>query len=173
MKKQMAIYVDTDRCMNCRACEIACKLEHDLPAGPRYTMVVEIEVSKDGVDRCEFLPIPCMHCGDPACEKACPTGAVVKRSNDGIVIVEKSKCIGCRECLWACPFGVPQTGSDGKMEKCNMCLHLLEEGKVTTACAQACCAEAIKVGTLAEISAHIRTKYAESSRKKLANPHMG
>jgi Fe-S-cluster-containing dehydrogenase component len=167
-RKQMTIYVDTDRCMNCRACETVCKLEHGLPAGPRYTMVVEIEVTKNGVDKCEFLPTPCMHCGEPACEKACPTGAVSKRPEDGVVVVDKGKCIGCRECLWACPFGVPQFGEDGKMQKCNLCLHRLEEGQLP-ACVQACCAEAIKVGTVEEISAFVRQQYAVSSRKKLAN----
>lgn len=166
IKKQMTIYIDRERCMNCRACEVACKLEHNLPAGPRYTMVVEIETTKDGRDKCEFLPVPCMHCGEPSCEKACPTGAINKRREDGIVVIDQSKCIGCRECLWACPFGVPQFGDNGKMQKCNMCLHLLEEGELP-ACAQACCGEAIKVGTVEEISVYVREKYAKSSHRNL------
>lgn len=164
----MAIYIDTKRCMNCRACEIACKLENNLPAGPRYTMVVESDfTTEDGRDKSEFLPMPCLHCGEPACTKACPTGAVYKRV-DGIVVVNQSKCIGCRECLWACPFGVPQFGSDGKMQKCNMCLHRLENNEIP-ACARACNAEAIKVGTVEEISAYVREKYAQASRNKLAD----
>ncbi len=164
-KKQMALYVDTNRCMNCRACETVCKLEHDLPAGPRYTMVVEIEVTRNGVDKCEFLPTPCMHCGDAPCIKACPTGAIYKRAEDGIVLFDKNKCIGCRECLWACTFGVPQFGADGRMEKCTLCVHRLDEGQ-TTACAQACPAEAIFVGTVDEISVMVRERYAHNSRRK-------
>ena len=57
-KKQLTLYVDTRRCMGCRACEIACKLENDLPRGPRYTMVTETEVIEDGVDKLKFLPVP-------------------------------------------------------------------------------------------------------------------
>lgn len=166
--KQMAIYINTARCMNCRACEIACKVEHDLPAGPRYTMTVEVEVSKNGVDKTEFLPMPCMHCGDAPCVKACPTGAIYKRPEDGLVLVDKAKCIGCRECLLACPFGVPQFGANGKMQKCTMCAHRLEKGQ-TTACAQACPAEAITVGTVDQISAMVREKYAIISRRKLGD----
>ena len=115
-KKQLTLYVDTRRCMGCRACEIACKLENDLPRGPRYTMVTETEVIEDGVDKLKFLPVPCQHCADAPCLKACPTGAIYKRE-DGIVLVNKKKCIGCHECLWSCPFGVPQYGADGKMRK--------------------------------------------------------
>lgn len=166
-KKQITIYVDTRRCMNCRSCEIACKLENNLPAGPRYTMVTETEYTKDGVDKCEFLPVPCMHCGDAPCMHACPTGAISKRVKDGVVLVNQAKCIGCRECLWSCPFGVPQFGANGRMSKCTLCAHRLDDG-MKPACAQACPAEAISVGTVEEISAAIRERYAASSRKKIA-----
>ncbi|HHW07208.1 MAG TPA: 4Fe-4S dicluster domain-containing protein [Clostridia bacterium] len=165
-RKQYAIYVDANRCVNCRACEIACKLENDLPAGPRYIMVTETEISGKDRDTLMFLPIPCMHCGEPACEKACPTGAITKRVEDGIVTVDRKKCIGCRSCLIACPFGVPQFGADGKMQKCQLCLHRLSDGK-RTACQQACMAEAILVGTVEEISAYVRQRYASNSRRKM------
>ena len=69
-KKQLTLYVDTRRCMGCRACEIACKLENSLPRGPRYTMVTETEVIEDGVDKLKFLPVPCQHCADAPCLKA-------------------------------------------------------------------------------------------------------
>lgn len=164
--RQKTIYVDTKRCMNCRACETACKLENGLPAGPRWMMVTEIEVAQGGVNKTVFLPMPCFHCSEPACEKACPTGAIYKRSEDGIVLVEKEKCIGCRQCLWACPFGAPQSGSDNKMEKCTLCVHLSSQGR-PTACQAACPAEAIFVGTVDEISRHIREHYASSSRRQL------
>jgi Fe-S-cluster-containing dehydrogenase component len=166
--KQKIIYVDMDRCMNCRACEIACKLEHNLPVGPKYIEVIETEVSKDNKDRCEFLPLSCMHCGNPPCAKICPANAISKRLEDGVVVVDQGKCIGCRVCLWACPFGVPQFGFQGKMEKCNLCLHCLREGEIP-ACARACCGEAISVGTVEEIANFVREKYAHSSLKKLTH----
>ena len=161
-KKQLTLYVDTRRCMGCRACEIACKLENDLPRGPRYTMVTETEVIEDGVDKLKFLPVPCQHCADAPCLKACPTGAIYKRA-DGIVMVNKKKCIGCHECLWSCPFGVPQYGADGKMQKCTMCAFRQDHGE-KPACAAACPAEAILVGSPEEISATLRNLYgAEAS----------
>lgn len=167
MTKQLTLFVDQQRCMNCRACETACKMENDLPAGPRWTAVSEIEVTQDGVDRCHFLPLPCLHCGDPACLKACPTGAISKRPGDGIVLVDQNKCIGCRQCLWACEFGVPQFGNNGKMQKCTLCVHRFDDGLTTTACQDACQAEAIMVGTVEEISATLRQRYANSSRQQL------
>ncbi|MEA4901581.1 4Fe-4S dicluster domain-containing protein [Desulfitobacterium sp.] len=165
--RQKTLYVDTRRCMNCRACETACKLENGVPAGPRWTMVTEVEVTQDGVDKTMFLPMPCLHCGDPACLKACPTGAISKRTVDGIVLVDKEKCIGCRQCLWACQFGVPQFGPDNKMEKCTLCVHRFDDGLTETACQKACQAEAIMVGTVDEISKAIRERYATSSRNQL------
>jgi Fe-S-cluster-containing dehydrogenase component len=164
---QKILYIDTRRCMNCRACETACKLENGIPAGPRWMMVQEIEVTVDGVDKTEFLPMPCLQCGDPLCLKACPVGAISKRTEDGIVLVKKNKCIGCHQCLWACPFGAPQFGFDGKMEKCTLCVHRLDDGLTTTACQVACQAEAILVGTVEEISNKIRERYANSSRQQL------
>lgn len=164
---QKIFYVDTDRCMNCRACEVACKMEQNLTAGPRYLVVTETEVTREDRDHCEFFPMNCMHCGNPPCAKVCPVNAITKRMEDGVVVVDQSKCIGCRVCLWACPFGAPQVGINGKMEKCNLCLHSLVEGALP-ACARACCGEAIKVGTMEEIIAYVREKYAQSCQKKLS-----
>ncbi|MGI5874087.1 MAG: 4Fe-4S dicluster domain-containing protein [Bacillota bacterium] len=161
---QITLYIDTKRCMNCRACEIACKLEHDLPVGPRYTMVTETDLMVEGEPKSMFLPTPCLHCGDAPCLSACPAGAISKRS-DGIVLVNKDKCIGCHECLWACPFGIPQFGSDGKMEKCTLCAHRVDEGD-RPACDRACPAEAILVGTTAEISETLRRRYAGTAFTK-------
>lgn len=166
-KEQITLYIDTKRCMNCRACEIACKLEHNLPVGPRYTMVTETDLYVDGVPKSMFLPVPCLHCGDAPCQKACPTGAIQKRG-DGIVLVKKSQCIGCHECLWSCPFGVPQFGNDGRMQKCTLCVHRIDEGDIP-ACVQACPAEAILVGTSSSISKTLRSRYTAANFNKSAN----
>ena len=132
-RTQRILYIDTQRCMGCRACETVCKLENDLPAGPRYTMVAEVETGSGLTEKLNFLPVPCQHCGDAPCVRACPTGALYKRA-DGIVLVEQSKCIGCHGCLMACPFGVPQFGASGRMQKCTMCVHRIDEGSLP-ACA--------------------------------------
>ena len=162
--RQLTIYVDINRCMGCRACETACKLENKLPAGPRYTMVTETEVN-DSFERLRFLPMPCQHCGDAMCVRACPTGALHKRG-DGIVLSDKKKCIGCHECLMACPFGVPKFGADGLMQKCTMCVHRIDDGDAP-ACSRACPAEAILFGTVDEISETLRRRYANMAFRTL------
>lgn len=166
MKRQLTLYVDTHRCMGCRACETACKLENGLPAGPRYTMVTETEVTEEGCERLMFLPVPCHHCADAPCAKACPTGAVSKRE-DGVVTVDSRKCIGCHECLWACPYGVPQFGDSGKMSKCTLCIRQVEEG-LKPACVRACPAEAPMFGTAEEIRAVLKARYGEEEFARLA-----
>ncbi len=157
--RQRILYIDTQRCMGCRACETVCKLENDLPAGPRYTMVAEVETGSGLTEKLNFLPVPCQHCGDAPCVRACPTGALYKRA-DGIVLVEQSKCIGCHECLMACPFGVPQFGESGRMQKCTMCVHRIDEGSLP-ACAANCPAEAILCDTPENISRILRQRYSD------------
>lgn len=161
--KQLILYVDVKRCMGCRACETVCKQENDLPAGPRYTMVTEVETGEGENECLNFLPMPCRHCGNAPCVNACPTGALYKRA-DGIVLVNQKKCIGCHECLRVCPFGIPQFGKNGLMQKCTMCYHRIDEGGLP-ACVQNCPAEALMCGTVDEISEILRKRYADSNVK--------
>lgn len=93
----------------------------------------------------------CMHCGTPACKEVCPTNAISKRAEDGLVLVNPDLCIGCKMCLMACPFGIPQFGKNGKMQKCNFCLERLEEG-LLPACVNVCPARALHAGPLEELS---------------------
>jgi anaerobic dimethyl sulfoxide reductase subunit B (iron-sulfur subunit) len=93
----------------------------------------------------------CMHCGRPSCMDACPTGAIAKRPEDGIVLVDRDRCNGCRACAEACPFGVPQFGQDGAMRICNLCLDRLSQGK-QPACVGTCPSEALRFGTLDALS---------------------
>jgi Fe-S-cluster-containing dehydrogenase component len=97
-----------------------------------------------------FFSISCRHCAMAPCIEVCPAKAIVKRP-DGIVIVNQDECIGCKVCLDACPFGVPQFGKDGLMQKCDMCLDRLEQGQKPI-CAETCPTEALHWGTVAELS---------------------
>ena len=92
VRQQRILYIDTQRCMGCRACETVCKLENDLPAGPRYTMVAEVETGSGVTERLNFLPVPCQHCGDAPCVRACPTGAA---SGEKLKphLIDQVKCI--------------------------------------------------------------------------------
>jgi molybdopterin-containing oxidoreductase family iron-sulfur binding subunit len=106
-KKQKFRYgmvVDTRRCVGCKACMVACKAENKTPPGVSYTVVVENGFGERPGDRPLFLTKPCFHCDEPPCVAVCPVGATFKRKQDGIVVVDYDRCIGCRYCIVACPY---------------------------------------------------------------------
>lgn len=164
---QLAFYFDSGRCLNCYACEIACKAQNNIApgvneepgnTGPRWRRVITIDPVGSSNLPAQYISLSCMHCGKPACLEVCPTKAISKRP-DGIVLVDSKKCIGCHYCFFACPFGVPQYGADGTMQKCTMCVERLEQGK-KPACVESCCGGAIQQGTLEELSAKAQKKIA-------------
>ena len=150
---QYGFYFDAGRCIGCSACVVACKDWNDIKPGDRvhWRRVTTVEVGKSPNLRLANLSLACMHCGKPACQAVCPVGAIAKRAEDGIVVVDPKKCIGCRACLQACPFGVPQYGADGTMQKCDFCLEKVKEGKEPQ-CAGACTGGALFAGPLDELS---------------------
>ena len=90
-----------------------------------------------------FITSACNHCQDPACLKACPVNAITKRASDGIVLIDQEKCIGCRYCIWACPYGAPQWNEGTKkVEKCTMCVDRIDKG-LQPACATTCVGKAL------------------------------
>lgn len=98
--------IDLERCYGCRTCMAACKVENNTPRGAFWMFVHRYEEGEyPDVDQ-RFMPTPCNHCSEPACEKVCPTGARFKREEDGIVLTDYDQCIGCRYCETACPYGV-------------------------------------------------------------------
>lgn len=97
--------IDLDRCMGCRACMEACKVENNTPTAILWMYVFRFEEGTYPNARVWFLPRPCMHCDNPPCAKVCPVGARYKRE-DGLVATDWERCIGCRYCEVACPYGV-------------------------------------------------------------------
>jgi anaerobic dimethyl sulfoxide reductase subunit B (iron-sulfur subunit) len=147
MSKQYGFYYDAGRCIQCRTCEVACKSTRDTEPGVKWRRVVETWGGEYPNVTRDFFSLACMHCSKPACVAACPTEAISKRAEDGIVVVDRDKCNGCRDCLSACPYGVPQFGEDGTMQKCDFCIEIGRE----PACAASCPAEALNFGTLDEL----------------------
>ena len=96
------------------------------------------------------LSISCLHCAKPACLEVCPVDAISKRAEDGIVVVDRAVCIGCRSCARACPYGAPQFGRDGTMQKCNLCLGRITRGEVP-ACVATCPGEALDFGPIEKL----------------------
>lgn len=119
----MARYVmaiDSEKCMNCKACILACQQRNEVPYGISRNWIHETPDS-DVPAGARFQPGACMHCDDPSCVRACPTGATWK-GRDGAVEIDRSRCIGCGSCIEACPYHArfrhPVTGTADKCDYC-------------------------------------------------------
>ncbi|MCU7881695.1 MAG: 4Fe-4S dicluster domain-containing protein [Candidatus Thiodiazotropha sp. (ex Lucinoma aequizonata)] len=138
-------------CIGCRACEIACKDKNGLAAGPRFRRVQYIEGGRYPDVFAYKVNMSCNHCESPACLPTCPTGAIFKRKQDGIVDIDSTLCIGCRRCEAACPFGAPQFDpSDSIVKKCNMCVDEIEVGRKPY-CVMACMMRVLDIGPIDKI----------------------
>ncbi|MFC2133637.1 DMSO/selenate family reductase complex B subunit [Bacteroidota bacterium] len=155
MKKQYGFYFDANSCSGCKACQVACKDKNDLPVGILWRRVYDLtggNWEKKGeawISKVVSynLSMSCNHCEDPICVTNCPTTALFKRE-DGIVLIDESKCIGCKYCEWTCPYGAPQYDSEnGVMTKCDFCYDYIEEGK-NPSCVDACPMRALEFGEL-------------------------
>lgn len=104
-KFRYGMVIDTRRCVGCKACVVACKAENKTPPGVSYTVVVEAAIGNRPDDKPIFMTKPCFHCEEPPCVDVCPVSATFKRTQDGIVAVDYNRCIGCRYCITACPYG--------------------------------------------------------------------
>jgi formate dehydrogenase iron-sulfur subunit len=155
-----AMLIDTTRCVGCNACAEACKKTNHLPGeiDAKLTARTWTHVEEHGGT---YVRRMCMHCDQPSCASVCPVGALFK-SERGFVAYDESRCIGCRYCMVACPFGVPKYEWEKalpRVQKCVGCLDRLEKGEIP-ACAAACPAEATIFGDrealLAEARGRIR-----------------
>jgi [DsrC]-trisulfide reductase subunit O len=185
-KVRWGLLIDANRCSpDCNECVLACDQENGLPAtkGPtdaQWIRKVDLKDLKTG--RAMSLPVMCQHCAEPPCVDVCPTGASFKRA-DGIVLVDRHSCIGCRYCVMACPYkarsfvhepvttqkpDVPR--GKGCVESCTLCVHRIDRGD-GPACAKACPTQAIVFGDLndpdSEISRRVRAVRATALRADL------
>lgn len=149
---QIAFFVDSTRCFNCKTCEVACKDFQD--AGERRLRRVRTFESGEFPSVFAYnVSMSCNHCEEPACVKECPAGAYSKRAADGIVVHDPERCIGCRYCTWVCPYGAPQyDAAEGRVRKCNLCVEEIDRGREPV-CVVSCPMRAIEIGALAEIAA--------------------
>lgn len=135
--RRLGMVIDIGRCIGCHACTAACKAENHVPLDVNRDWVEEYVQGEYPNAKPVFVPKLCNHCTDPGCLRACPTGAIFKRS-DGIVDLDHSMCIGCRACNQACPYGCTFVDPvRHTADKCNLCSHRIDEG-LRPACVDVC-----------------------------------
>ncbi|MCL5961401.1 MAG: 4Fe-4S dicluster domain-containing protein [Chloroflexi bacterium] len=152
------LLTDIDLCYGCHSCEVACKQEHNLPAGPRWIRVVKVGPQRLGGKLVmNFNPSHCQHCAKPACLEACPEDAISKRT-DGIVVYHDDRCTGCMACIEACPFGSPQFNEQkGVVQKCDLCVQRVDQG-LDPACVHHCPTGALFFGDPNDFADQIRKR---------------
>jgi Fe-S-cluster-containing dehydrogenase component len=166
--KKFVMVIDLARCKNARACVEACQKGHYLPKSVEY---MKVYLLQDGDKEAPYwFPKPCFHCDNPHCVSVCPVGATYKR-NDGIVLIDNERCIGCKFCITACPYSTrvfvwkhypesdldkqsysPEAGSpprEGTVSKCDFCPDLVRTGQLPY-CVQACPTGVIFFGDMDE-----------------------
>jgi len=152
---QIGFYFDQSRCIGCYACVAACRSWKQLP--PEYPDLIQIishERGKFPSVWLSFLFLTCFHCEEPACVSACPSKLLVKRQENGIVLVAcHEKCTNCQLCVDACPYGALKIVINGeaKIMKCDLCIDRISKG-LSPACVSTCPTEALDVKTIAELS---------------------
>ncbi|MCH9671706.1 MAG: 4Fe-4S dicluster domain-containing protein, partial [Gammaproteobacteria bacterium] len=168
---KLGLVIDLDVCVGCHACAVNCKEWNtggypapltDLdPYGADVTgtwlnriHTYEVEAPNSDQNRTVYFPKSCLHCDDAPCVTVCPTGASYKRVEDGIVLVDEDRCIGCKLCSWACPYGAREYDEPtGVMKKCTLCVdriynETLDEADRVPACVSTCPANARHFGDL-------------------------
>ncbi|MEM7406420.1 MAG: 4Fe-4S dicluster domain-containing protein [Pseudomonadota bacterium] len=182
-KRKLGLVIDLDTCVGCHACVVACKgwntenygaplsdigAYGQAPAGTFLNRVHSYEISPpDAPTQTVHFPKSCLHCENAPCVTVCPTGASYKRSEDGIVLVDESACIGCGLCAWACPYGARELdAAEGVMKKCTLCVDRiynenLPEIDRVPACVRTCPAGARHFGDLGDPDSDVSKLVAE------------
>jgi anaerobic dimethyl sulfoxide reductase subunit B (iron-sulfur subunit) len=150
---QYAFLVNSDACSGCKTCQVACSDRHDLPAGLHWRRVYEVTsggwLKKDGAWQSTVaayhLSVACHHCAVPVCATSCPSDAIWKR-DDGIVLIDASRCTKCRKCETDCPYSAVRWNGDNEpLSKCDACVDDVDAGR-RPACVAACPNRALEFG---------------------------
>jgi Fe-S-cluster-containing dehydrogenase component len=192
-EKRLGLVIDLDICVGCHACVVNCKewntggqlaslSDQDaygtIPRGAWLNRVHSYEAGEGAAGRTVHFPKSCLHCENAECVTVCPTGASYKRAEDGIVLVDEDRCIGCGLCAWACSYGARELDAEaGVMKKCTLCIDriyndTLAPAEREPACVATCPARARHFGDFADPDSEVSTLTAARGGYDLM-PEMG
>ncbi len=167
-KNDYGFLIDASRCIDCRACLVACSVENEVPMETTRIWIQETGVQGEFPNLARYsAPYHCMHCDDPSCVSACTVGAL-KKDDNGIVTYDQDRCIGCRYCMYACPFQVPNYEWKERLPlivKCDMCVSRLGDGQSEPACSATCPTDAIIFGKKSDMLAEAHRRIDQSPSK--------
>jgi len=190
---KLGLVIDMDTCVGCHACAVACKEWNgaslmaggapdyqpygEAPSGVWFNRIRHFEMRDEAprdaatghlnLSKTVNVPMSCMHCEDADCVTVCPTGASYKRAEDGIVLVDPERCMGCNYCAWACPYGARELDREqGVMRKCTLCVDRIYDEALPVAerqpaCVLACPAHARHFGDFDDPGSKVSTLVAE------------
>lgn len=171
MSPHWVMVIDLGKCVGCHACTVACKNQNNLADGMYWNRVLTVGPEGEFPNLSMFrLPAACMHCQQAPCVEGCPTGASYRRE-DGIVLVEESKCMGCQYCAIVCPYDARHFDKEkGIVTKCKFCVDRLDAGQLP-ACVETCQLKARVVGDAndpdSEVAQLIRSERVQRLHEEL------
>ncbi|OQX74391.1 MAG: 4Fe-4S ferredoxin [Campylobacteraceae bacterium 4484_4] len=166
---KLGFLVDLDLCMGCKGCEVACKVENDVPVSSWRLRVKYVDQGLFPDTSRTFTPLRCNHCESAPCERICPVSALHYLEN-GIVNIDRDRCIGCAGCIMACPYGaIYMDPESNTADKCTYCAHRIEGG-LMPACVVACPVEANIFGDLEDPTSNISRYISADKRVQVRKP---
>ncbi|MFD1670805.1 4Fe-4S dicluster domain-containing protein [Agrilactobacillus yilanensis] len=168
--KKLAFVVEADRCIGCKGCQIACKLENHLGLGTNRTLIKEIGPTGEYPNiQMYFLPAMCQQCKNPTCVAVCPTGACHVNPEDGVILIDQEKCIGCKSCVRACPYEAISFNEERHVsDKCDLCAQSRQQGNAP-ACVKNCSGGALHVGDLNDPESDVSKLLADAGEANVYN----
>lgn len=171
-KPRYGMVIDTRHCVGCQTCTVSCKISNEVPGNAQWNHMESLDgdvlyqsTGTFPATTLAFRPMLCNHCEDPACAHNCPTGAMHKDEETGVVLVDQGVCIGCGYCKWTCPYGAPSMDDvNHVMSKCTFCIDRVKEG-IEPFCVASCPANARIFGDLndpeSEVSKLLRANHGQ------------
>ncbi len=164
--KQFTFVVDVDRCIGCKGCQVSCKMENGTTLGCDRMKIRQVGPTGTYPNlEMYFLATMCQQCENPVCLEVCPNGAIYKRKEDGVVLIDHKKCIGCQSCNKKCPYHATTYNENSRtMDKCTLCLEAREAGE-EPACVRNCAGRALHYGDINDPNSEVSKMIKEAGEE--------